>query len=113
MITSIGHQHHEAVSDADRPRLETQFEAIIRFMGDYGWHSLDEISAGTGFGTGSVGSQLRNARVDGYQVEKRRRREGMGTWEYRISPRATSFEAAGLDLTLDTSENLFTIASIK
>ena len=32
---------------------------------------------------GAIGHNL-----NGYQVEKRRRREGMGTWEYRLVPPA-------------------------
>lgn len=84
MISLLGNQHHEAVGTADRTRLLTQYERIMDHMKDHDWHTQYEISAATGAPQGSVGSQLRNARVDGYEIEKRRRTDAAGTWEYRL-----------------------------
>lgn len=82
---SLGHQKHEAVDPKlDRPRLATQFDRIIAHMGDHLWHTQYEISAALGVPQGSVGSQIRNARVDGYKIEKVRIGKG-GTWQYRLT----------------------------
>lgn len=83
--TSLGHQHHEAVDPViDAPRLQTQFQKIIAFMRDHAWHTQFEIAAATGAPQGSVGSQLRNARVEGYTIEKHRTKDDGGTWAYRL-----------------------------
>lgn len=85
MSAILGNQHHEAVDAAlDRPRLMTQYEKIMDRMKDGGWHTQYEIAEATGAPHGSVGSQLRNARVDGHTIEKRRRGTS-GTWEYRLA----------------------------
>lgn len=81
---SLGGQHHEAVAKVDRPRLETQFLRIIRAFEDRQWHTQYEIAERLGIPQGSVGSQIRNARVDGYLITKRRREADGGTWEYRL-----------------------------
>ena len=81
---SLGNQHHEAVDKIlDRPRLETQFGKIINAMSDGLWHTQYEIARHLGVPQGSVGSQIRNARVDGYIINKRRRAQAV-TWEYRM-----------------------------
>lgn len=81
-MTALGNQLHEAVSEFDLPRLLTQYERVLACMADGAWHTQYEIAEATGDPQGSVGSQLRNARVDGRQIEKRRR--SGGTWEYRM-----------------------------
>jgi hypothetical protein len=81
---SLGGQHHEAVDpDADLPRLVLQFDRVVGVLEDKDWHTLHEIAEKTASPEGSVGSQIRNARVEGYVIEKRRREPGRGTWEYR------------------------------
>lgn len=83
-MTTLGHQRHAAVDPVlDRPRLLTQFDAVMACMSDGRWHTQYEIAEATGAPHGSVGSQIRNARVDGRNIEKRRRGNG-GTWEYRL-----------------------------
>lgn len=82
---SLGHQHHEAVKPKiDRPRLKTQFGRIMEFMRDGLWHTQYDIAAALEVPQGSVGSQIRNARVDGFKIEKRRQSPKGGTWEYRM-----------------------------
>ena len=93
-MISLGHQNHEGVSAEDVPRLKTQFERIMDYMADNGWHTQYEIARVLNVPQGSVGSQLRNARVDGYQVEKRRSYPKGGTWEYRLCspPRMAAYQ---------------------
>jgi hypothetical protein len=80
----LGNQHHQAVdATLDRPRLMTQYERVLECMEDGRWHTQYEIAEATGAPQGSVGSQLRNARVSGHTIEKRRRGDS-GTWEYRL-----------------------------
>lgn len=80
----LGRQQHEAVGTMDRPRLLSQFDRIMDYMGDGEWHTQFDIAEATGAPQGSVGSQLRNARVDGHNIEKRRQTDEGGTWEYRL-----------------------------
>lgn len=82
----LGNQHHEAVDPKiDQPRLLSQYEWILKYMQESGWRTQYEIAEALDFPQGSVGSQIRNARVDGWIIEKRRR--SGGTWEYRIAGR--------------------------
>jgi hypothetical protein len=84
---SLGHQHHEGMDAVkDRPRLETQFGRIIAAFEDRLWHTQYELAERLAIPQGSIGSQIRNARVDGYVISKRRR-GGSGTWEYRLEGR--------------------------
>lgn len=86
---TLGRQHHEAVDPkVDRPRLVSQFERIMAFMGEGRWYTQYEIAAALEIPQGSVGSQIRNARVDGYRIAKQRRGgKRSGTWEYRMEAR--------------------------
>lgn len=85
----LGNQHHEAVDPKiDQPRLLSQYDKILRYMQAIGWRTQYEIAEYVGCPQGSVGSQIRNARVDGWIIEKRRRGSASGTWEYRIAGRA-------------------------
>lgn len=85
-IVTLGNQHHEAVDpNVDVPRLMRQYERILAILNDGQWHTLHAIAERTGIPHGSVGSQIRNARVEGYHVEKRRAAPGAGTWEYRLT----------------------------
>ena len=84
--TILGNQHHEAVDPGiDVPRLMYQYGRVVDVLLDQQWHTLAEIAEKTGAPHGSAGSQVRNARVDGYVVEKRRVAEGSGLWEYRYT----------------------------
>lgn len=83
-MTTLGNQHHAAVDAVlDRPRLTTQYARIMCLMKSGYWFTQYELAEATGAPQGSVGSQIRNARVDGYNIQKRRRGNG-GTWEYRL-----------------------------
>ena len=75
-------------TDQDVPRLITQMERIKAYLLNSHWVTLAEIEAVTGFPQASISSQLRHLRkprFGGYQIEKRRRVEGGGTWEYRVT----------------------------
>lgn len=93
-MISLGHQNHEGVTADDVPRLKTQFEKIMDYMADHCWHTQYEIASALQVPQGSVGSQLRNARVDGHTIEKRRSAPRGGTWEYRLCqpPRPATFQ---------------------
>lgn len=81
---TVGRQSHEAVHPAlDKPRLENQELKVLYALTDKKWHTLFEISAAWGIPHGSVGSQIRNLRVDGWFIEKVRVGQG-GTWAYRL-----------------------------
>jgi len=62
-----------------------QYERILSVLKDQEWHTLQEISDRTNTPHGSVGSQIRNARVEGYVIAKRRSGPESGTWEYRFT----------------------------
>ncbi len=73
----------------DQARLATQLETIRDLMLDGVWLSLAEIKAATGHGEASISAQLRHLkkeRFGSYRLEKRRRGENAGMWEYRILP---------------------------
>jgi len=81
---SLGNQHHEGVDPVlDKPRLNTQYGIILNHMLDKNWHNQYAMARELNIPQGSIGSQIRNARVAGWLIEKRRRNGG-GTWEYRI-----------------------------
>lgn len=81
----LGNQHHEAVDEVlDVPRLTTQFGKILTCLSDREWHDLYSVARELDVPHGSVGSQIRNARVAGWVIEKRRRDVEGGTWEYRL-----------------------------
>lgn len=80
----------------DKVRLGKQAQAVWDFMAGSGvwcylkgerWHSLAEISAYTGHPEGSISARLRDFRKErfgSHTVERRRRKDMMGTWEYRL-----------------------------
>lgn len=83
----LGNQHHAAVSKMDLPRLTTQYGKILNFLSDGRWHDQYAMAEKLAIPQGSVGSQIRNARVAGWLIEKRRRDAKGGTWEYRLAGR--------------------------
>ena len=71
--------------DRDGARLTAQHERVKDFMRDGGWHTLAQISAGTGDPEASVSARLRDLRkprFGAHQVE--RRHVANGLWEYRL-----------------------------
>jgi hypothetical protein len=76
------------VPGLDQQRILTQMERILRHMSTEQWYTLAEIELCTGYPQSSISAQLRHlrkAKFGGYTIEKRRRIEGMGTWEYRLT----------------------------
>jgi predicted transcriptional regulator len=73
----------------DGGRLRHQHEKIRDWMlVQNDWKTLAEIREALGFPESSISAQLRHLRkrqFGGYRVEKRRR-NGKGTWEYRVLP---------------------------
>jgi biotin operon repressor len=70
----------------DPERLSQQRARVFQAIQDGMWYSLDEIADRTGDPRDSVSARLRDlrkARFGGYVVESRRR-DGGGTWEYRL-----------------------------
>lgn len=71
----------------DFDRLCGQIRRIYDLMKDGFWRSLAEIERETGDPQASVSAQLRHlrkSRFGGHKIEKRRR-DGSGTWEYRLT----------------------------
>ena len=72
----------------DGPRLRRQHQQIREWMLAHGgWRTLAEIREALGYSDASISAQLRHLRkpqFGSYRVEKRRR-NGRGTWEYRVS----------------------------
>jgi hypothetical protein len=74
-------------SGLDRQRLSDQHVRIRDFCLVGGWHTLGEIEAALGYPQASISAQLRHcrkARFGSYRLDKRRRNGG-GTWEYRLA----------------------------
>jgi len=75
-------------SHIDKERLTGQLKRIYNLMRDGEYRTLNEISKETNDPESSVSAQLRNLRKErfgGYQIDKRRRGESSGLWEYRLS----------------------------
>lgn len=74
----------------DCERLCGQIKRIYELMRDECWRSLAEIERETGDPQASVSAQLRHLRkhrFGAHQIEKRRR-DGLGTWEYKLLRRS-------------------------
>lgn len=70
----------------DAVRLTQQLTRVRKLMADGLWRSLKEISEAVDAPEASVSARLRDLRkkkFGGRNVE-RRRRDGYGTWEYRV-----------------------------
>lgn len=73
----------------DGPRLTAQYERIRDFFQDHQWHTLHEAARLLGYPHGSVGSQVRNLRMErygGFTIIRRRTEDESGLWEYRMLP---------------------------
>lgn len=71
----------------DHSRLHTQLRDVRDFMLDGEWRSLHIISSATGYPEASVSARLRDLRkirFGGYTVLRRRVKDGMGTFQYRV-----------------------------
>lgn len=76
------------VNDTDVKRLTHQHERLFELMSDGVWRSLPVIAHRTGDPEASISAQLRHLRkprFGGHTVD-RRRSEGGGLWEYRLTP---------------------------
>lgn len=74
----------------DFDRLQGQTRVIFDLMSDRQFRTLSEIGDITGFPQASVSAQirhLRKLRFGGNIVNKRRRFEDKGVWEYQLIPR--------------------------
>ncbi len=78
----------------DGRRIAKQLVEILHLMEDGRWRTLGEIEAATGHPQASVSANLRHLRKEAFgsfQVGKRRRDTGHGTWglwEYKVLPPA-------------------------
>lgn len=73
----------------DGARVAKQMDRVLGYCLNGPWRSLAEIKGLTGDPESSISAQLRHLRKErfgGYIVEKRRRTEASGTWEYRVLP---------------------------
>lgn len=73
----------------DGVRLGEQLGRVREFMLRVAprWHTLAQLAAILGYPEASISARLRDLRKErfgGYTVERRRRTDGRGTWEYRI-----------------------------
>jgi len=70
----------------DAIRIDSQMRRVLDAMIEGYWTSLDELARITNDPESSLSAQLRHlrkSRFGGWIVEKRRR-NGKGTWEYRV-----------------------------
>lgn len=75
------------LEDFDHLRLGAQAAAVYRLMSDGRWRTLREIAAAVDAPEASVSARLRDFRKSKFgqhNVQRRRRFEGRGTWEYRM-----------------------------
>lgn len=71
----------------DGVRIGKQMARIKHFMLGSGWRTLAQIAQATGYPESSISAQLRHLRkkrFGSYQVEKERRENNRGTWQYII-----------------------------
>ena len=82
----LGPRHGETYDQArDGKRLDGQAGDVFHFMSDGEWHTLAEISSGTGHPEASVSARLRDlrsARLGGFKVDREFVRRGL--WRYRL-----------------------------
>ena len=71
----------------DQDRLSKQLGRIFDLIRDGQWRTLQEIAAATGDPESSISAQLRHLRkprFGSYTIDRRRRTETGGTYEYRL-----------------------------
>lgn len=85
-------RHGQTYSRAfDFDRLNAQQARVFDLMRDGKWRTLGEAAAATGDQTQSISARLRDLRkpeFGGLTVDRRRRGEGRGTYEYRVDPQS-------------------------
>lgn len=87
-IVTTDHFDGETYSpDRDHDRLAVQLGAVRRFMGDYKWHTLREISEATGHPEASVSARIRDLRKPkhgGHSILRKYVERGL--WAYQMEP---------------------------
>ena len=71
----------------DGARLAGQLHRVRKIMADARWRTLFEIAAEIRAPESSVSARIRDLRklaYGGYTIERRRRPDQPGTWEYRL-----------------------------
>lgn len=84
--TTFGPDYDE---ETDGKRIADQMRRILKLMADAHWRTLSEIEGRLGYPQASISAQLRHLRKEkfgSYLVNKRRRVDGLGTWEYQVLP---------------------------
>lgn len=79
----------EHCSSVDGPRLSRQLIRVKEYMRDGEWRTLRELEDALGYPQASISARLRDLRKPRFgslMVERRRRGEGRGTYEYRVAP---------------------------
>lgn len=75
--------------DLGARRLGTQLELVRDYIVGYGsWLSLHELEQATATPQASISARLRDlrkAKFGGYLVERCRRADVVGTWEYKVT----------------------------
>lgn len=72
----------------DFGRLNTQLRAVRDLMRDGQWRSLNAIAQATGYPEASLSARLRDLRKPKFglfTVERRRIKDGLGTFQYRVT----------------------------
>ena len=75
------------VTRNDNVRLSRQYAKIRDYMLDGEWRTIEKIAFNFGYSECSVSAQLRNlrkSRFGSFTVNRRRRTEGSGLWEYQV-----------------------------
>ncbi len=73
----------------DGPRLRTQLERVKNVLVTTRlWFTLSELTSHCGGSEAGVSARIRDLRKSkhGAHTVERRRRKGLGTWEYRVVP---------------------------
>jgi hypothetical protein len=79
--------------EQDQKRLTKQMYAMFSYMLDDKWHTLQEIADGAPVTITSIRarmSDLRHPRWGGHTILAERKKEGKGTWYYRLIPNKES-----------------------
>lgn len=71
----------------DGPRLKGQLDRVRAYMRAHSWVTLEDLQRACGGSQAALSARvrdLRKAKFGGFDVERRRRSDGL--WEYRIAP---------------------------
>jgi hypothetical protein len=81
----------------DTARLNAQARRVYAAVADGHWHTLADVAARTSDPEASVSARLRDFRkteFGGHTIERRRRPDGSGIWEYRMRKAFTADRTA-------------------